>query len=392
MSPPGSAAEARLRPVPSAVVMQPGTGCNLDCVYCYLPDRRSMRRMPLAVAQATASTVNAWATDRPGFEVFWHGGEPLAVGRRHFTTLLAPFAGVRHNVQTNATLITDAWCEVFAAHSIRVGVSVDGPPAMSRGRRTRAGQPAYEAIMRGIDCLRRHGIGFTALAVVSDPDPDRAAELYEFFVELGAETLGVSIEQRVGANTRTSPQDWQRLHEFWLALTEAWQADRAIGVREIDHSLRKVNAAMAERWPTLTDVDPLPTITCDGDVVLAAPELAGSHDPRRYGSFASGNVLADPLHTILAEAGIRTPWLADHLAAVNACRQCAYARFCDGPSPADSYFERGRVSPGPTAHCRAATMALSDALCRPLLAAARRYHAQGSAPANHSRPGITPQR
>ncbi|GAA3944157.1 radical SAM protein [Microbacterium soli] len=350
--------------------MQPGTGCNLDCLYCYLPEHRDMRRMPLAVARATAETVNAWAQDRPGFEVFWHGGEPLAVGRRHFTDLLAPFSGVRHGVQTNATLINDAWCDVFAAYAIRVGVSIDGPPALSAARRTRSGQPAYGRIMRGIDCLRRNGISFTTIAVVSEPDPELAAEFYEFFVGLGTEALGVSIEQRVGANTRVGTGDPRRAQEFWIALTEAWMADPAIRIREIDRSLRHVRRALAGEQPAITDVDPLPTITCDGDVVLVAPELAGFHDPLGYGDFDSGNVLADPLHEILAEAGDRTTWLADHLAAVDACRGCASAQFCDGPSPADAYFERGRIDPGPTDHCRTTTMTLADTLCRPLLAAA----------------------
>src|SRR5215470_14021894 len=97
--------------VPSYVIMQPTTLCNLDCAYCYLPFRSADRKMPVGVAAAVAEPVNRWAADGR-FSVVWHGGEPLAAGRDHFAALLAPFDGaVEHHVQTNATLIDDAWCE-----------------------------------------------------------------------------------------------------------------------------------------------------------------------------------------------------------------------------------------------------------------------------------------
>ncbi len=35
--------------VPSYVVMQPTTLCNLDCSYCYLPFRAADKRMPVTV-------------------------------------------------------------------------------------------------------------------------------------------------------------------------------------------------------------------------------------------------------------------------------------------------------------------------------------------------------
>src|SRR4051794_5671070 len=164
-----------LSAVPTYVVMQPTTLCTLDCSYCYLPFRSADRRMPVEVAAAVAASVDGWA--RTGrFSVVWHGGEPLAAGREHLAALLAPFgAGVEHHVQTNATLIDDAWCEFFEQHRVRVSVSVDGPRARNGDRVTRGGAPAYDRIVRGIGALRRHGIPFSALCVVGDPRPGAAA-------------------------------------------------------------------------------------------------------------------------------------------------------------------------------------------------------------------------
>jgi uncharacterized protein len=171
--------------VPTYVVMQPTTLCNLDCAYCYLPLRGADRRMPAEVAAAVAGAVNDWAaTGR--FSVVWHGGEPLAAGRDHFATLLAPFdERVEHHVQTNATLIDDAWCDFFAEHQIRVSISVDGPRERNTDRVTRGGRPSYDRILRGIEALRRHGIDFSALCVVAQPAPGLANELYDYFLDLG---------------------------------------------------------------------------------------------------------------------------------------------------------------------------------------------------------------
>src|SRR3954452_17222234 len=190
--------------VPSYVVMQPTTLCNLDCAYCYLPFRAADNRMPVEVAEAVAASVSSW-TRTGRFSVVWHGGEPLAAGREHLAALFAPFgAGVEHHVQTNATLIDDAWCEFFAEHQVRVSVSVDGPPERNGDRVTRGGKPAYDRIMRGIDALRRHGIPFSALCVVGDPRPGLAAELYAYFLDLGCDVLGINVEELEGVNTRAN--------------------------------------------------------------------------------------------------------------------------------------------------------------------------------------------
>jgi len=56
--------------IPTYVVMQPTTLCNLDCSYCYLPFRSADKRMPVEVATAVAASVNELARDRR-FSVVW---------------------------------------------------------------------------------------------------------------------------------------------------------------------------------------------------------------------------------------------------------------------------------------------------------------------------------
>jgi uncharacterized protein len=349
--------------VPSYVIMQPTTLCNLDCTYCYLPFRARDHRMPVAVAAAVADSVNEWARLAPRFSVVWHGGEPLVAGRAHLAALMAPFQGVEHHVQTNATLIDDAWCGFLAEHGVRVGVSVDGPPDLNAQRANRAGQPAYERIMAGIAALRRHGIAFAALCVVSAPRPGLAARLYEFFLELGCYALGINVEEREGVNTRDTGYASDAVRAFWSELTAAWRAEPRIELREIEWALRYAGAALAGTADELLprQLDPIPLISYDGRVVLLSPELAGFTDPG-YGDFASGTVPDRPLHEIVAAAAARPAgWIAEYLAGVEACRaSCPYFGFCGGAHAANRYFEHGRFDGTRTDHCRNSKISLLE--------------------------------
>jgi uncharacterized protein len=350
-----------LSTVPGYVVMQPTTLCNLDCAYCYLPFRGEDRRMGVGVAEAVAASVNPLA--RAGrFSVVWHGGEPLATGREHFARLLAPFdPAVEHHVQTNATLIDDGWCEFFAEHRIRVSVSVDGPARRNGERVTRGGGPAYDRIMKGIGALRRHDIGFSALCVVSRPEPGLADELYAYFLELGCDVLGINIEELEGVNTRANGHPAGGVTAFWTELVAAWRREPTIHLREIEWSLRYVSAVLDGTADTLLprQLDPIPTIAQDGSVVLLSPELAGFSDPR-YGDFTSGNVLSTSLGDILAGA-TGTPWIAEFLTGVENCRAtCPYFGFCGGAHAANRYFEHGRFDGTETDHCRNSKMRLLE--------------------------------
>ncbi|GAA3298305.1 GRRM system radical SAM/SPASM domain protein [Dactylosporangium vinaceum] len=344
-----------IAPVPGYVVMQPTTLCNLDCTYCYLPFRSRNDRMSPAVAAAVAESVNPWAAASDGrFSVVWHAGEPMAAGRAGLAELMAPFAGVEHHVQTNATLIDDAWCTFFADHGVRVSVSVDGPAERNGQRINKSGSPVYRQIMHGIEALHRHGVPFSALCVVSDPRPGLAAELYGYFLDLGCEVLGINIEEQEGVNARANAFADDAVRAFWAELVAAWRVDPRIHVREIEWTLRYAEAVLTDRADGLlpATLDPIPTIAADGRVFLLSPELAGFTDPH-YGDFSSGSVLTTPLASILARAATSAPWIGEYLDGVESCRRtCPYFGFCGGAHAANRYFEHGRFDGTETNHCR----------------------------------------
>ena len=59
------------------LVVQPTPFCNLDCDYCYLPDRGDRTRMSFAVLEAAVARVLDSPYFAGGFTLLWHAGEPL---------------------------------------------------------------------------------------------------------------------------------------------------------------------------------------------------------------------------------------------------------------------------------------------------------------------------
>ncbi|MEV5320897.1 cyclophane-forming radical SAM peptide maturase AmcB [Streptomyces sp. NPDC052687] len=349
------------------MLLQPTPLCNLDCRYCYLPSRGLARVMSHEVADAVADTVGAWSEHHP-VTVLWHGGEPLTAGVSRLRGLLDRFPPgrehpVRHSVQTNASLIDEAWCRLFAERRIKVSVSVDGPGPGS-ARRDRAGRDATGRALRGIALLREHGIAFGAIAVVSDPSPHKAAELHEWFAALGCRVLGVNLVERKGVNA-SAVHDDESVAEFWATLAARGRADRSLSLRDLEHAWRYVRAELAGvagRWAD-QPLDPLPMVTWDGQVVVLSPDLAG-FSSARHGPFTVGDVRERGLAGCLARAE-ETPWVAEALDGVDACRAgCGLFAYCRGGQAANKHFETGRLDATETVFCRNSRKLLMEGLIR----------------------------
>lgn len=195
------------------LVLQASPFCNLDCDYCYLPDRGDRTRMGLEVLERIVAQVMASGLVGDTLPVVWHAGEPMAVPRDWYEAafaIVARQAGprrVQHHFQTNGVLIDAAWCEFFRRHGVRVGISIDGPAALhDRHRRRRDGRGTHAQVMRGIAQLRSAGIGFHTIAVLTREALDQADALFDFFVALGTDEVGFNVEEVEAAHGQSSLQ------------------------------------------------------------------------------------------------------------------------------------------------------------------------------------------
>ena len=119
------------------VVVQSTSLCNLDYSYCYLPDQQKKRVFDLDLLPLLMQRILESPYAGPEFALMWHAGEPLTLPTSWYdeaTVILhrsleqfnAQGLDFTQHVQTNATLINDAWCDCFRRNRIVVGISVDG--------------------------------------------------------------------------------------------------------------------------------------------------------------------------------------------------------------------------------------------------------------------------
>lgn len=356
---------------PQTVVVQPTTWCNLDCFYCYLPLRKLKHQMAPETAAVLAVSVARLAERGRPIGVVWHGGEPLAVGPQRFAALLAPFEDLRHAgrihhyVQTNATLITDAWCDLFERYDVRVGVSIDGAADLNAERVDLRAKPAFDRILRGIKRLREHGIPFSAISVVGADGITRPEELLDFLATTGCRSVGFNIEEVEGVNISRQPPTPEQAEDFWRRRTLVWTREHgdALEVREVKRLaeyLHMIRTGQRAAWDRRR-LDPIPTVSWNGDVVLLSPELADTTAPV-YGDFVAGNILNRPLPEILADAH-QLRYVREFLTGLGRCQaECEFFDFCRGAQAANRYFENGSLKTTETNYCRVSRQALVTAL------------------------------
>jgi uncharacterized protein len=157
--------------------------CNFRCTYCFAstlpapaggsdPATRVTSMTPdLAVASVSAFVDLVRRNGVPALGIELFGGEPLVNWPAIATVLRAHGNGLQHGIQlyysvtTNASLATDEIASVLRTYGVTVTVSYDTPG--NPARRLRGGQPAAEAIDRGLALFARHNVPLTLNSVVN---------------------------------------------------------------------------------------------------------------------------------------------------------------------------------------------------------------------------------
>lgn len=162
MGEPSGSAPAPVR----QVLLKIHSRCNLACDYCYVYEHvdQSWRGRPRVMSRATIDLAaariaeHAGKHDLPYLAVILHGGEPLLAGPevidyavRAVRRAVTSHTKLAFGLQTNGLLLDDAYLELFSAHRIRVGVSLDGPAAANdRHRKTAGGRGSHAGAARAL--------------------------------------------------------------------------------------------------------------------------------------------------------------------------------------------------------------------------------------------------
>jgi len=345
------------------VVLQPTAFCNINCSYCYLPDRDNRHVLaPSTVTRLfTELFASGWAA--PHLTVVWHAGEPLVVPVAFYREAFAaierlrpPSVAVRHAFQTNGMLIDDGWCALFRDWEVGVGVSLDGPRELhDANRKTRSGAGTFDRTVAGIRRLQAAELPFHVISVLSSASLDDPDGLLDFYLEHGIDHVCFNVEESEGSHVSQlfAGEGLQRRYEAFLR--RFWHRARADGrvkfVREIDLAIPRVFRPSEARTRNV-QVEPLAMLNVDahGNVSSFSPELLGLENPA-YGDFLLGNINTQSLAAI-HEACLKSALYRDVQQGVAACRaECEYFSVCGGGAPVNKLFENGSFTGTRTSYC-----------------------------------------
>jgi len=360
-------------PKSELLVIQPTPFCNIDCRYCYLPNRNAKA----VVAPATLANLftqvfaSGWLED--SLSVVWHAGEPmvLPIGFYRDAFQLIDRAKPReltvtHSFQTNGTLIDDAWCEFFAEAHVNLGVSIDGPKLFhDRNRRTRSGHGTFDKTIAGIRRLRRHNVTFHVISVLSAVSMAAPREMFDFYVEEGIERVCFNVEESEGDHVSQSFADSDVDGAYYRFLGEFWRLSSAMPgkikfIREVEHALQQVIRPKDAPFSNQL-VEPFAITSMDwaGNISTFSPELLGLKNAQ-YGDFLLGNINHDAL-VEMPQRGNLARMLKDIQAGVAMCRErCEYFSVCGGGEPVNKLAENGSFVSTETTYCRVTKMRATD--------------------------------
>ena len=180
------------------VLIKPVSGsCNLACSYCFYRDEIDKRETGSAgimspdmlelLVKRALSEASVQCTF--GFQ----GGEPLLAGLPFYERLIAlqkhynkKNLKIQNTIQTNGTLIDDAWAAFFSDNHFLVGVSLDGNrETHDRNRVALNGAGSYVRVMEGIRKLEAYHVEYNILCVLTALTARHIQSTYQFFKKSG---------------------------------------------------------------------------------------------------------------------------------------------------------------------------------------------------------------
>jgi uncharacterized protein len=360
------------------IVAKPiGPVCNLACEYCFYLEKKALfgpreqYRMSDEVLRAFVTNYIA-SQPTPVVEFVWQGGEPTLLGLDFFKRVIAfqrPLAGLKtiNNVlQTNGTLLTDAWCLFLKKHHFMVGISLDGPQAIhDRYRRDRKGGGSFERALRGLRLLQKHQVPYNVLACVARETAQYPLEVYRFFKSQEVEFIqfapiverlphdpsGPDHGLRLAGPASLHKKEEQTRVTPWTVESEAY-GDFLIAVYEqwVRHDVGKV-FVMNFEWALNAWIgNPSPVCIhaeqCGRSLVVEHNGDLYACDHCVFPEYRLGNILTESLPA-LAERSRRSGFgVSKQSALPRWCRECDALAACRGGCPKHRFKSTPYNEPG----------------------------------------------
>lgn len=235
----------------NTIILKLAARCNLDCTYCYWFRDKTVFDSPAlltdaaeaALLEKTARHVNTHSLRT--FNIVFHGGEPLLVGKQRFSRLCAEIRSIEASssckfslgITTNGVLIDDDWVSLFREFDVLATLSIDGPEAThDKYRIDHAGKGSFAKAVHGLRALQQAGLEPSILAVCN-LNSDPLATVAFFVDELKLHRFDILVPDATHEDKPPS------IAPYYMKLFDVWYGSREpnrIRVRFIENIAKGV--------------------------------------------------------------------------------------------------------------------------------------------------------
>lgn len=340
------------------ILVKPASSlCNMRCDYCFYHDVSSHREVKSygVMSEGVLDTLirRAFAFSERSVSFVFQGGEPTLAGIDFFKRAVAyqrkynsRGIAVYNTIQTNATLITEELAAFFKANKFLVGVSLDGDRFINDTyRRFPDGSGSFDRVTSGIELLKKHGVDFNILSVISKKSASAAKEIYSALKEYKYLQFIPLIDDfdKESADFSLSAEDYGR---FLTETFELYYRDilngEYVSVRDFDSYVNMLRGYPPSSCAMAGKCGGYFTVEADGGVYPC--------DFYVTDEYKIGNILESSFFS-LAKSEKLLEFVNSSVCTDEGCRACKWFRLCRG-----GCRRHREPFPSVTKFCKAYTM------------------------------------
>ena len=324
------------------ILIKPASSeCNMRCKYCFYSDVSAHREHKSfgIMKDETVTALIQKALDYAGggaVTYAFQGGEPLIAGEAFFRSFSEKVdahnihhSPISYALQTNGTLLTDSLCDYLKERNYLVGISLDGPRSLHDANRIFAnGQGSFDRVRQGIGLLRKHGVSFNILAVMTRQTAGCISKHRLFFENYGLDDLQfITCLEPFGAEPFST--DFAMSNEDYFRINKAlfdWylernRAGKKLSIRHIDNLMNMLGGYPPEMCGAMG--------YCSGQLVVEGNGNCYPCDFYCDDTHLLGNIRTDTLEEMSISPAMKR-FVEPSYRVEEKCRSCPVARLCRG--------------------------------------------------------------
>lgn len=347
----------------ATLILKPTEACNAACGYCEV-DRKGWRTakiMPAEILELLFVRINQFLEEKPGerLEIIWHGGEPLLLGAEYFEKAFvfqrehcaATSGRIRHRIQTNLTLLSASFIEVFRKlDMVSIGTSYD-PVAGVRLLKKGDGEGYNKRFLDAVALLEREGFRWGVICVVTKLSLERPLDIFYFMTNLvpdgGVMFNPVNVESSEHERFKISAEEFA---DFLGAIFPVWWENRDRYPR-VEPFQSLTGDLLSDKKHNFFCAD---SGNCANTHFNLGPKGRWAHCGRSadWGLLDYGSIFERSISEVFSDATRDLLRQRNKILSSGECRGCKWWSVCHGGCPLDGHMNSGELT-GKTMWCNA---------------------------------------